>query len=86
MLSLDDKIYLGAMVGGFAGLFVPWSAWAEKLAPPQVAQTVTEAVNASILHGVWFTTPMGNFDLDVFMKLCCFATTMACGYKTWTKE
>jgi len=37
MLSLDDKIYLGAMVSGFAGLFVPWSAWAEKLAPPQVA-------------------------------------------------
>ena len=70
------------MVAGTAGQFVEWQGLASKVLSPQSVETVADAVNQSILHGVWFSTSLGSFDLDVFMKICCFATTLACGYKT----
>ena len=82
MVKMGVYKYITGMVAGTGGLFVEWQGLASQVMSPQSVETVADAVNQSILHGVWFTTSLGSFDLDVFMKICCFITTLACGYKT----
>jgi len=72
--KLDLVLYFTGMVSGTAGLFVPWEAVITSIVDKfnhSLAVEVNNAMDNSLLH-----------DLDMFMKLCCFLMTMACGYKT----
>ncbi len=85
MYKLHFVLYFTGMVSATAGLFVPWEAVITSIVDKfnhSLAVEVNNAMDNSLLHTVWFETPLGAFDLDMFMKLCCFLMTMACGYKT----